>query len=161
MLNQWNGFFTVVGGAAAALAGLVFVAMSLNLNAIMRDATHRSRGIGTLTGFTAAFMVCAFALVGDQSYQAVGIEWLVVSTIAMVVYISGYVRSKKLGGSPVGLHPGRIAVAIVLHLAQMLGSVLLIFGYGAGIYLAGVALVIYVGFMISGAWLLLASVHKG
>jgi hypothetical protein len=161
MLNQWNEFFVVVGGAAAALAGLVFVAMSLNLNAIIRDATHRSRAIGTLTGFTAAFMICAFALMDDQNYQAVGIEWLVVSTIAMVVYISGYVRAKKSGGSSVGLHPGRIASAIVLHFAQMLGSVLLFLGYGAGFYLAGVALVVYVGFMISGAWLLLISVNKG
>ena len=159
MLNQWNEFFAVVGGASAALAGLVFVAMSLNLSSIIRDATHRSRAIGTLSGFTAAFMICAFALMGDQNYQAVGIEWLVVSTIAMVIYISGYVRSKKSGGSTVGLHPVRIAGAIVLHLAQMLGSALLFLGYSAGLYLAGVALVVYVCFMISGAWLLLISVH--
>jgi hypothetical protein len=29
--EQWHDFFVMVGGAAAALAGLVFVALSLNL----------------------------------------------------------------------------------------------------------------------------------
>ena len=39
--------FVMVGGGAAALTGLVFVAMSLNLAMIAQDATHRFRAIGT------------------------------------------------------------------------------------------------------------------
>ncbi|MDP4150786.1 MAG: hypothetical protein Q8927_03815 [Bacteroidota bacterium] len=30
MPEQWNNFFVMVGGGAAALAGLIFVAMSIN-----------------------------------------------------------------------------------------------------------------------------------
>jgi hypothetical protein len=30
MLTQWNNFFVMVGGGAAALAGLIFVAMAIN-----------------------------------------------------------------------------------------------------------------------------------
>ena len=45
--EQWNEFFVMVGGAAA-LTGLVFVAMSLNLYVIFHDATHRARAVGTL-----------------------------------------------------------------------------------------------------------------
>ncbi len=48
--EQWHDFFITVGGGAAALTGLVFVAMSLNVSVIARDATHRYRAIGTLTG---------------------------------------------------------------------------------------------------------------
>ena len=82
MMSQLHDFLIMVGGAAAALTGLVFVAMSLNLEVIARDATHRHRAIGTLTGFTAAFMICALALMGDQNEQEAGVEWLVISGVA-------------------------------------------------------------------------------
>jgi hypothetical protein len=36
--DLWRDFFVMVGGGAAALTGLVFVAMSLNLDVIARDA---------------------------------------------------------------------------------------------------------------------------
>jgi hypothetical protein len=64
--DQSRDFFVMVGGAAAALSGLVFVASSLNIGVILRDATHRSRSIGTLTTFTGIFTVCALALMGGQ-----------------------------------------------------------------------------------------------
>jgi len=44
--DQWHDFFMMVGGGTAALTGLVFVAMSLNLRVIDQDATHRYRAIG-------------------------------------------------------------------------------------------------------------------
>jgi hypothetical protein len=72
--DQWREFFVMVGGGAAALTGLVFVAMSLNLESITRDATHRYRAIGTLAGFAAAFAICALALMGGQDGLAVGLE---------------------------------------------------------------------------------------
>ena len=62
-IDEWQNFFLMVGGGAAALAGLVFIAMSINLSIITQDATHRNRAIATLTGFTAVFMVCAFVLI--------------------------------------------------------------------------------------------------
>lgn len=57
--DQWHDFFVMVGGAAAALTGLVFVALSLNLEIVVRDATHRHRAIGTLTNFAGIFVLCA------------------------------------------------------------------------------------------------------
>lgn len=64
----------MTGGGAAALAGLVFVAMSINLDVVAQDATHRLRAVNMLAGFTAAFIICALVLTGGQSHQAVGTE---------------------------------------------------------------------------------------
>lgn len=50
-LGQWPDFFFMVGGGAAALTGLAFVAMTLNLASITQDAIHRHRAIGTAGGF--------------------------------------------------------------------------------------------------------------
>ena len=69
-------------GGAAVLTGLVFVAMSLNVSVITQDATHRYRAIGTLTGITAAFVICSLALMGGQDHYSVGIEWMVVPAFA-------------------------------------------------------------------------------
>ena len=40
--DQWNNFFFMVGSGAAALAGLIFVAMSINHEIILRVTTHKT-----------------------------------------------------------------------------------------------------------------------
>jgi hypothetical protein len=159
-IDQWNNFFIMVGGGAAALAGLVFIAMSINLPIINRDATHKNRAIATMTGFTAVFMICALALIGNQNYQWIGVEWLVVSLVPTVTYIRVYFRAKKVGKSAVGLSIGRFIAGTACYVAQIIGSVLLILGYVAGLYMASVAMVLSFAFFISGAWLLITGIRE-
>lgn len=49
---------------------------------------------------------------------------------------------------------------ITCYAAQLVGAVVLILGYVAGLYIAVVGLIILFAFMISGAWLLLLAVHE-
>ena len=157
--EQWHDFFIMVGGGAAALAGLVFVAISLNLEGIFNDATHKYRAIGTLSGFTAAFVICSLALMGSQNYQAVGIEWLIISAIATGIHVNGYLKAVKIGKSSVGLQQNRLLFGTGLYIAEIIGAIMLTLGNVAGLYVAAVSLVGLLAFMISGAWLLLMSVH--
>jgi hypothetical protein len=159
-LDQWNNFFVMVGGGAAALAGLVFLAMSINISIITRDATHRSRAIATLTGFTAVFMICALALLGNQNFRWIGIEWLVITLVPTITYIRVYLRARKIGISSVGLSIGRFCQGTACYLAQVIGSVLLILGHVVGLYVAAVAMVLSFAFFISGAWLLIIGVYE-
>src|SRR3954447_14308573 len=94
--DQWHDFFLMVGGAAAVLAGLVFVALSLNLDMVMRDATHRYRAVATLTNFVGTFLICALALMAGQTHVAVGAEWLLVSVVAGPMYVYGYLRTRAV-----------------------------------------------------------------
>jgi hypothetical protein len=159
-IDQWNNFFVMVGGGAAALAGLVFIAMSINLSIITRDATHKNRAIATLTGFTAVFMICAFALIGNQNYQWIGIEWLVVTLVPTITYIRVYFEATKLGRSSVGLSIGRFIVGTTCYLAQIAGCAFLICGYVAGLYVASAAMVLSFAFFISAAWLLITGIQE-
>jgi hypothetical protein len=159
-INQWSNFFVMVGGGAAALAGLVFIAMSINLSIINRDVTHKNRAIATMTGFTAVFMTCAFALLGNQTYKWIGVEWLVVSLVPTITYVRVYIRARKMGKSSVGLSVGRFIAGTSCYVAQIIGSVLLISGYVAGLYLASVAMVLSFAFFISGAWLLITGIYE-
>jgi hypothetical protein len=156
----WHDFFVMVGGAAAALTGLVFVAMSLNLDMITRDATHRFRAIGTLAGFMAAFMICALVLMGGQDHIAVGAEWLVVASIALVIYVYGYVQAIRKSGSAVGLGGVRLFGGTAIYVAEVVGAGAFILGYLAGLYVAAVAMIVLLAWGISGAWLLVVGVQQ-
>jgi hypothetical protein len=158
--EQWHDFFLMVGGGAAALAGLVFVAMSINLSIIARDATHKNRAIGTLTGFTAVFMMCALALIGEQNHQSIGVEWLAILIPATYIYTRGYIRAVKMGGSTTGLSICRTIFGTACYGAEIIGSILLMFGYISGLYLVSITMVISFTSLISGAWLLIIGIHE-
>src|SRR5271167_4541255 len=153
----WNNFFLLVGTGAATLTSLVFVAMSLNIKVIAIDITHRNRAIGTLTGLAAVFMMCAFVLMGGQNHKAVGIELLVVSFLASIVYVSGYLKAYK---SSSGASLLRTTTGTTLYLAQIVGAIVLISGSIAGLYITAIALVANTCYMITGAWLLVVGVYQ-
>ena len=158
--DQWHDYFITVGGASAALTGLVFVALSLNVSVIAHDPTHRYRAIGTLSGFTAIFVICGLGLMGGQDHRAVGLEWLIVSAVAAVVYVYGYIQAIRRGESSVGLRSYRLVGGTGLHVVEIVGAALLLSGYLACLYLAAISMISLLAFMISGAWLLIIGVSE-
>jgi hypothetical protein len=149
--GQWTNFFLLVGTGAVTLTGLVFVAMSLNLKVIARDATHRYRAINTLTGLALVFMRCALVLMGGQNHRAIGAELFVVCGISTAVFVKGYVNAIRMSD---GLRLSRIVGGTVVHMAELIGAAIFFFGYLAGLYVAAVAIVTNTCFMITAAWLL-------
>ncbi len=160
MPEQWNNFFVMVGGGAAALAGLIFVAMSINHEIIIRNATHKNRAINMLTGFTAIFMASSLALIGNQNLGALGFEWLVLWLIATVIFIRGYVIAIRSGMSSVGLKAPRLAGGTICYLAEVISAIFLILGNSSGLYIAAVAIIVLFAFLISGAWLLMIGIYE-
>jgi hypothetical protein len=86
-------------------------------------------------------------------------EWFVVATVAAMSYVHNYVQAARRGGSKAELRPYRLAGGTTCYVAEVVGAVLLVFGYLAGLYVAAVGLIALFGFVISGAWLLLVAVH--
>jgi hypothetical protein len=160
MLEQWNSYFSMVGSGAAALAGLIFVAMSINPEIIIRNTTHKNRAINMLTSFTAIFMACSLALMGNQHLVALGFEWLALWVIATAVFIRGYVRAIRSGMSSVGLNAPRLAGGTICHVAEVAGAIFLILGHGAGLIIAAIATIVLFAFLISGAWFLMIGTYE-
>jgi hypothetical protein len=129
---QWSNFFVLVGTGSAALTGLVFVAMSINLKGVARDATHRYRAINMLSGFTAVFVLSALALMGHQTHRTVGIEWLIVSLLAAGINTNGYIQGFSSAGSRYALSSLRIVGGSACYLGQLVGSTILFFGSDTG-----------------------------
>lgn len=158
--DLWNSFFIMVGGGAAALTGLVFVvlsiALSLNLEEMTEDATHKYRSINTLAGLTAVFVTCGLVLMPDQNHKEIAIEVFVVGLAGGLIFLYGFRQAFKFGSQP---SKQRLVVGTCLYLAQLVGALVLISGSIAGLYVAAVAMVAIVAFMISAAWLLVVSVY--
>jgi hypothetical protein len=152
--GHWANFFLLVGTGSATLAGLVFVAMTINLRDAAKDATHRYRAINMLSGFTSVFLISALALMGNQGHVALGVEWLVVSVLAAAINTNGYVQAFRLRSSRFALTPFRIIGGSACYLGQVVGSVLLLLGSPLGVYIGAVALVVNFFFLVSGSWLL-------
>jgi hypothetical protein len=160
MPEQWNNFFVMVGGGAAALAGLIFVAMSIKHEIIIQNSTHKNRAINMLTGFTAIFMASSLALIGNQYLGVLGVEWLVLWLIATIVFIRGYVIAIRSGMSSIGLNVPRLAGGTICYLAEVIGAILLILGYSTGLLIAAIAIIVLFAFLISGAWLLMIGIFQ-
>ena len=158
---RWANFFILVGTGSATLAGLVFVAMTINSKVLTADATHKYRAINMLAGFTAVFVLSALALMGQQSYRSLGIEWLVVSVLATAINTNGYLQAYRTRSSRYALGSFRILGGTACYLGQVVGALLVCFGVRAGIYLAATALVANFCFFVSGAWLLIVGTLGG
>jgi len=155
---QWHDFFVTVGTGAAALTGLVVVAMSLHLRVIAVDPALRHRARSILTGLAAVFMRCALVLMGGQNGQAVGTELLIASTALAVAGILSFRQVARSGAQVPRASVLRTVGGTGCYLAEMIGAAMLVAGGIAGLYLVAVAIVANFFFMISGSWLLLVGV---
>ena len=154
-LEQWTDFFILVGTGSATLAGLVFVALTINLRGVAHDATHRYRAINMLTGFASIFLISALALMGHQPPTAVGVEWLVVAALAAAINTYGFVQAFRLRSSLYALTLIRIVGGSLCYLGQLVGAAMLIEGITAGIYVSAISTIATFVYLISGSWLLI------
>ena len=69
----WQNFYVMTGGAAAALTGLLFVAMSLHAKTIMDNNFYRNRAVGTLTSLATQLLLAGAVLIPGLSLTALGI----------------------------------------------------------------------------------------
>lgn len=153
----WNGFFTMVGGGVAALTGLVFVALSLNIEDMTNDATHKYRSINTLAGLTAVFVRCGLVLMAGQSHRAVGIDLFVIAALGAGSFMYGFRQAFKFEAHP---SKQRLVTGSCLYLVELAGALVLVLGSIVGLYMAAVAILLNVAFMISAAWLLVVGVYS-
>jgi hypothetical protein len=72
--SSWQSFYLMVGGAAAALTGLIFVAVSLHTRSIMGNELHRDRAWASIVSLISQLFVAVAVLVPAQPAWALGIE---------------------------------------------------------------------------------------
>jgi len=142
---------------AAALTGLVFVAMTLHLDDIVSDPVHRHRARTILTGLTAVFIRCALALMGGQKRPGNrGRADLRPSRRRGRSYRS--IR-QAMSSADQGVLLRTLGSFACLVLEQI-GALILFAGSVGGLYVVGIGMMSSFIFMVTGAWLLIVGVGK-
>jgi len=81
-MTIWDGFFMAQVGASAALLGLLFVGISINLNRILSISRLPERAFQSLVLLLAVLVLSTLFLVPGQSTLEIGLEILGVGIVA-------------------------------------------------------------------------------
>jgi hypothetical protein len=156
---DWHDFFVAAVGASAALLGLLFVTISINLKQILEHRHLPGRAAGTLGTLLSVLLVCSFGLAPGQSNRTLGLE--ILATGALVATQAIWVSmGKRSEGDPLTWTLGSLPLLLFPALAFMGGGCSLLAGSGGGLYwiLAG-ALLTFVAASVN-AWVLLVEILR-
>ncbi|WP_435527499.1 hypothetical protein [Microbacterium aurantiacum] len=160
-LDAWRDFNVAMVGATSALAGLVIVAASVNITAIIRAATLTARLAAGIASLLMGLTASAIALWPDLSLPGFGIGVIVIAAVSAIFPVATTVR---LATNPAAQGNARRVVNIVLAwlptAAYLVGGSVLVAGLavGAGIVAAGTLLAIVSAVIVS--WVALVEVLR-
>jgi hypothetical protein len=161
-VTEWSGFFQGELGAAAALAGLLFVSVSVNQAKILELGRMADRGLEALAILFLIIMITSLPLVPGQPLRLLGAEILVLGMIALIAIVflqRSYMRQVEQAyrrSSLTLVAVNRLAVTVV----ALAGLTLLSRGDDAGLYLLPAGILLSFFAASAGAWVLLVEINR-
>ena len=160
---SWQNFYVMTGGAAAALTGLLFVAMSLHARTIMEDRFFSNRAVGTLMSLATQLLISGAVLIPGQPLWLLGAE----VEAAALVFVGITLRQVLSRGSAAPavastwthrlIELGGGTTWLVLFNAA---GISLLVRAGGGFYLLAVVMFFMFAWNIYIAWLLITEVSE-
>ena len=84
--EHWSDFFVAQAGATAALAGLVIVAILINLKTIVEGRLLSGRAAETVVMLAGVLLLSTLALIPGQGIVALGVEVLVLGLMGAAIH---------------------------------------------------------------------------
>ena len=158
--DAWTEFFLGMLGATAALTGLLFVAISINVERILETEGLAARAAEALAAFLLALVVSAVAMI-PQSARATGLQVLVLAALALGGTLPRQLAAMRANPHhPTSWHSTRIAATAAGAVPAAIGGVSLAASAGGGFYwLAAASLLGVLGAAYS-AWVLLIEILR-
>jgi hypothetical protein len=158
--TEWHDLFVATAGASAALAGLVFVAVSINIERILRYPGLPERALETILLLLGALLVSIVGLIPAQSHVALGLELLVVSLAIGGVIVALPATHKIDGPEPPSWLWSRWGVRLASTVPLIVGGVSVLTSNGGGLYWIAGGIVFAIVGAVSNAWVLLVEILR-
>jgi hypothetical protein len=156
--SEWTDFFVAGAGASAALAGLVFVAVSINVDRILGFEGLPERALATVMLLLSVVLVSLIALIPGQSRAALATELLAVGLVFAVLILG-------LTSQSTASHDRRHAFAnwFLVSLGTVpvvLGALSLFAKSAGGLYWVAAGIVLATAGAVTNAWVLLVEILR-
>jgi hypothetical protein len=137
-VGGWHDYYHVIGDAAAALMGLLFVSLSLNVKEITRKTNHDLQALAaqTFANFLCLVMFALLFVIPDQGPLGLGLPMLGIDLIFLVVTARHFFRSRH--------HPSRrwgrvtmtfrFAIPAICFITVMVIAITVLLGNTGGLY---------------------------
>jgi modulator of FtsH protease len=156
--SEWSDLFVATAGASAALAGLLFVAVSINLERILGSQGLSERARETVLLLVAVLVVSIVGLIPDQGRGALGAELFVVAAAL------GFAVLKPLEAPPPDAPrywaSTRWGLRIAATVPLLIGAASVMIGDGGGLYWVAAGIVFAVLAAVANAWVLLVEILR-
>jgi L-asparagine transporter-like permease len=160
-MNGWENFFVGELGASAALTGLVFVGVSINLTKIMTSSHLINRALEALVALVVVLFISSLLLIPGQAFLAIGIEVLLIGLLDWITMLLIQLNTWRKMEPQYRSAFARIIVApqMAVLCFVIAGVVLLLFG-AAGLYwIVAATLLSFLAAFID-AWVLLIEINR-
>jgi modulator of FtsH protease len=166
-IHDWSDFYVAAAGAGAALAGLIIVAMSVNIKTIIDIPGMTSRGATTIASLVLIVIVSFVGLIPVQPLYAYGLENAAAAVVTLVfavrsarVILTGDAEDPRQtkdtrGGAVLKSLLGIVPVSLVLT-----GSLLAVFSVPAGLGVVAAGILACVAASSTNAWVLLVEILR-
>ena len=155
--ERWHDLFVMLGGAAGALAGLVFVGLSLHARLVSIDEYHRIRARNLTAGILYVLFVAVFVLIPDQGLHALGIELIIGGIVVGVLFAETPVRFWRQMAFELRV---RTVIATSACAVSSYAGASLIAHRGGGLYVLVAAGLVGLAMNVFGAWSLLLGLAR-
>lgn len=159
-IAEWKDLFVAAAGASAALAGLVFVAISINIDRILKLDGVPELGLVTVMLLVGVLIVSLLGLVRDLDEHGFGVL-LAIQSGLWTLGIAGLIYRSASG---LGDGEGRLASRVILPLfgtlPYLVGAVLLLAGADSAMYWVFAGMLGAILAAVMNAWILLVEILR-
>jgi hypothetical protein len=159
--SEWSDLFVATAGASAALAGLVFVAVSINIERILSFPGLPERSLETLLFLVSVLLISVVGLVPGQGHVALGLELLIV-TLAVDAIVLRQPTIQVVEGEtmPRRWRAARWALRAVAMAPFLIGAASILTEQGGGLYWVFAGIVLAIAASVANAWVLLVEILR-
>jgi hypothetical protein len=158
--SEWSDFFVATAGASAALAGLVFVAVSINIERILKFAGLPERALEAVLLLLGVLLVSVVGLVPGQSETALGTELLGIGLVLAAAIVRRPISYSGEEEEPRGYRLGRWSVRVAGIIPFLVAGISILAGSGGGLYWIVAGIVFAIAGAVVNAWVLLVEILR-